>query len=77
MKTTFGVSQLFNHAPRWLVPTYSAAMILLGIVIMQVQAHPTLTDPQKDLVEYYLICVQGILSGLAPFFGVSGVDHKK
>ena len=76
MRTKFGVSQVMNHPPKWLVPAFSIAMVLIGVVSYLISGDPLISDEFKLRFNHYLNGLTILLSGIAPFFGVKAEPKK-
>ena len=66
----FGLKQVARHAPKWLVPAFSIAIIVIGVVTFMVGGDPAISDELKLRINHYLTGITMLISGIAPFFGV-------
>lgn len=73
-KAKFGFGQTDKHAPKWLVPAFAIAIIVIGAVTFMINGDPALSDVFKLRANNYLMGLAMIVSGIAPLFGV---DLKK
>lgn len=69
-KTQFGLGSIAKHSPKWLVPAFAGAIIIIGVASFLVTGDPGISDPTKVRVNHYLTGLTMLISGLAPLFGV-------
>lgn len=67
----FGIKQFKKYAPKWLVPAFSIAIIVIGVITFLVGGDPAISDELKLRINHYLTGLTMLLSGIAPFFGVN------
>lgn len=70
MRTKFGVNQVMKHTPGWVVTSFSLAIVVLSVVSYMVSGDPGLSAELKARLLHYVVVVQMLLAGVAPFFGV-------
>jgi len=69
-KTKFGIGSFAKHAPKWVVPTLSIAIIVIGVIQFVISGDPALSDAVKVRVNHYLTGIGMLITAIAPFFGV-------
>lgn len=69
--TKFGLKQVNNHTPKWIITTISVTAVLLGVAQFLVAGDPTLPDDVKLRWNHYLTAAMMLVSGIAPFFGIN------
>lgn len=69
-KTKFGIDNFAKHSPKWLVPAFSATILLIGVASFLITGDPALSDELKVRINHYLTGLTMLVSGLAPLFGV-------
>jgi hypothetical protein len=73
MKAKFGAGQFSKHSPKWLVPTFAATILAVGVVQFLVTGDPEIPDELKIRINHYLTGFTMFVSGIAPLFGVDAV----
>lgn len=69
-KTKFGLDSFAKHAPKWLVPSFSIAILMIGVASYLITGDPALSDEFKIRANHYLTGLTMLVSGIAPLFGV-------
>jgi len=76
-KAKFGTDQFSKHSPKWLVPTFSAIILAIGVIQFLVTGDTEIADELKIRINHYLTGFTMLISGLAPLFGVDPVKAKE
>lgn len=67
----FGLKQWRKESPKWVMPAFSIAIIVIGVVTFMVGGDPAISDELKLRINHYLTGITMLISGIAPFFGVN------
>lgn len=70
-KAKFGLQQAAKHAPKWLVPAFSIAILVIGTIQFMISGDPAIPDDFKLRINHYLTGLGMFLGALAPFFGIN------
>jgi len=69
-KTKFGVGQITKHSPKWVMPAFAIAMLLISVASFMISGDPAISNELKIRANHYLSGLTMLLSGIAPLFGV-------
>ena len=72
-KAKFGADQFSKHSPKWLVPTFAAIILALGVIQFLVTGDTEVPDELKIRINHYITGFTMLISGLAPLFGVDPI----
>jgi len=75
-KTQFGIGSFAKHAPKWVVPSLSIAILVIGTAQFLISGDPGITPAVKERVSHYLTGIGMLITAIAPFFGVD-LKQKK
>lgn len=76
-KAKFGLDNFGKHAPKWLVPTLSALILVIGVAQFLITGDPAISTELKLRINHYLVGLGMLVSGIAPLFGVELKKLKK
>lgn len=69
-KTKFGFGSIAKHSPKWLVPSFAAAIAVIGVASFIITGDPGISDEMKVRINHYLTGLSMLISAVAPLFGV-------
>ncbi len=76
MKTKFGIKQVGNSTPAWVVKAFVAITVIFQSIPLAVTASPAVNQPTKDLIHLIFVVLNIVIGALAPLFGTS-IDNNQ
>lgn len=73
--TKFGIKQVSNETPSWVVKALVAITTICQTVPLAVTASPAVNQPTKDLIHLIFSIANVVLAAIAPMFGVSKEEN--
>lgn len=70
----FGVNQIGNSTPAWVVKTVAASTVVLQLLTPVIAASTVLDQSTKDVIDLTCKLVNIAVAGLAVFFGNSSTE---